>query len=249
MTRPYYSVKHVESLSDIPQNLTRGRAYFVDDEQVIVIDHGQGPITYGGKPGPQGQAGEPLPQLQEQLDDNAAASLTTSKTIWGFHKDYKANIQRLDDNASALAKSLDNKASIVAGQADDKFEFVKALTDKNAEAILLLINEVQTKFNEYDSGMAIIAKSIANLYPESFNQGGENNEDPLDGETLSTDAGTWTIQQTILKDGSIVLNLTAKTLSIENITIGDSVDFDQSTWRITGASQNEDGSVSITLDQ
>ncbi len=238
MTRPYYSVKHVESISNLPQKLTRGRAYFVDDEQVIVIDHGQGPITYGGKPGPQGQAGEPLPQIQEQLNNLAAASLTTDKTIWDFHKEYKANIKRLDD-----------KASVVAGQADDKFEFVKALTNKNAEAILMLINEVQAKFKEYDSEMTIITKSIANLYPESFTQGGENNEDPLDGETLSTDAGTWTIQQTILKDGSIVLNLTAKTLSIENITIGDSVDYDQSTWTITGASQNEDGSVSITLDQ
>ena len=86
MSRPYFTAKHVETMTLLPENLEVGRAYFVDDEQVIVIDHGRGPVIYGNSPGPQGIAGEPIPQLQEQIDQLAEASLNHTKIIWDINK-------------------------------------------------------------------------------------------------------------------------------------------------------------------
>lgn len=82
MSRPYFTARHIESMALLPETLEVGRAYFVDDEQVIVIDHGRGPVIYGKSTGPQGAAGEPIPQLQDQIDKLAEASLSQSKTIW-----------------------------------------------------------------------------------------------------------------------------------------------------------------------
>lgn len=71
MARPEYSFKHVPSSALLPENLTRGRIYFLDDEGTIIINHGRGPVTYGhrrGLPGPPGPAGDPQPELQEQIN-------------------------------------------------------------------------------------------------------------------------------------------------------------------------------------
>ena len=59
----------------LPETLEIGRVYFIDDAQVIVVDHGKGPVIYGGVPGPQGEPGEPLPQIQEQIDTLSGAIL------------------------------------------------------------------------------------------------------------------------------------------------------------------------------
>ena len=97
MARPYFAAKHVESMSLLPENLTIGRAYFVDDEQVIVIDHGRGPVVYGKSPGPQGIAGEPIPQLQDQINALAEAELTTQRTIWEINeREENAAIEQIE---------------------------------------------------------------------------------------------------------------------------------------------------------
>ena len=105
----------------------------------------------------------------------------------------------------------------------------------------LIADEVE----RIDSALNILAKSIANLYPEHYAPE-DSQDDPLDNETVSTDAGTWTIQQTTLKDGTIVLNLEAQELVIDHIKIGDSVDFDGSTWLVEDVSTT-DGVTSITI--
>ena len=93
--------------------------------------------------------------------------------------------------------------------------------------------------------MNILARSISELYPEHFAPEDSQN-DPLDNETISTDAGSWTIQQTILKDGTVVLNLAATELVIDTLKIGDSVDFDGGYWTVEDISTT-DGVTSITI--
>ena len=213
MPRPYFTAKHVESMSLLPETLEVGRAYFVDDEQVIVIDHGRGPVIYGGAAGPQGVAGEPIPQIQSQIDALAAEAFTTQKTVWDINK-----------------RELDRHEQIQNLIAGVKTEITQA---------------VQEQADRMDSALNIIAKSIANLYPEHYAPE-DSQDDPLDNETVSTPAGTWTIQQTTLKDGTIVLNLEAQELVIDHIKIGDSVDFDGSTWLVEDVS-NQDGVTTITI--
>ncbi|MBQ3653302.1 MAG: hypothetical protein II954_02665 [Synergistaceae bacterium] len=232
MSRPYYSVKHVESMALLPEKLTRGRAYFVDDEQVIVIDHGRGPVIYGGKPGPQGATGEPIPELQDQIDSLVQAELTTQKNLWELKTLHKEDINRLQDSWDGKAEHLQEQA------------------DLNAAAILSLIDTLQEKITQYDAAISTLAKTVANLYPANFNpEGGETNADPLDGEQITTDAGTWTIEQTILEDGSIVLNLSATELVIDTIDVGDSVGYDGTNWTVSSVTRNDDGTISLTLDQ
>lgn len=219
-------------MSLLPEKLTRGRAYFIDDEQVIVIDHGRGPVIYGGKPGPQGASGEPIPELQDQIDSLVQAELTTQKNLWDLKTLHKSDVERLQSDFSHRA------------------EHIQEQTNLNASAILSLIDTLQEKITQYDAAFATVAKTIANLYPANYNpEGGEANADPLDGEQITTEAGTWTIEQTILEDGSIVLNLSATQLVIDTIDAGDSIGYDGTNWTVSKVVRNEDGTISITLDQ
>lgn len=285
MSRPYWRVKHVGTLSQLPDKLTRGRAYFVDDEQVIIIDHGRGPVTYGGKPGPQGQAGEPLPRLQDQIDKLSEAELYTQETLWYLtqrmdekfetaagrisdlsehhESDMEAAQARITQEA-ALAKdytdqlaaqTAEHEAAITARQESD-LEHLHELIDRtdsrlqsqadhHTEAILSLISTIQEKFTSYDNALAIITKSIASLYPAPYAE--EKPEDPLDGETLTTDAGTWKIEQTYLSDGTILLELDAEELLIDTLQVGDKVDYDGSTWKVQ-SKEVQDGMIVLTLE-
>ena len=288
-------------MSLLPQKLVRGRAYFIDDEQVIVVDHGKGPVIYGGKPGPQGQAGEPLPQLQDQIDNLAAAELLTQENIWRLTERSDKKISGVEDNLENLAEETSEKFSqtdtrisheaqiakdytdaleaqteqkfIQAGQdlaqvaqsakdytdslhnlhtsdvihlenlISDSDSHLQSQVDNQTSAILSLIMTVQEKFTSYDNALAIITKAISNLYPAPY---AEETQDPLDGETLSTDAGTWTIQQTILDDGMIVCELEAQSLLIETLQVGDKVDYDGSTWTVKNYSVS-DGMITVEL--
>lgn len=304
MSAPYWSVKHVGTLSLLPEKLTRGRAYFVDDEQIIIIDHGQGPVIYGGKPGPQGIAGEPSELVQSQIDNLADAALNTQSNIWYLIQRSDTRYQELTENISAEASlreiaddsldrrisqevdtlnasisaeaslreiadnSLDNRISqevdtlnasinTAAQQAlKDTEHYAQSLSqradhlqeqvDNNSSAILSLISTLQSKFSELDSAIAILTKTISNLYPDPYAEPAD--PDPLDGETLTTDAGTWTIEQTNLEDGTIMLELTAQELLINTLHAGDKVDFDGSTWTVS-STEIQDGMITISLTQ
>ena len=217
MSRPYFTARHIESMALLPETLEVGRAYFVDDEQVIVIDHGRGPVIYGKSTGPQGAAGEPIPQLQDQINQLAEASLSQSKTIW------ELNQRELERHEQIQALISDTINTV-------KTEITTAMQEQS---------------DRMDSALNILAKAIANLYPEHYAPE-DSQDDPLDNETVSTPAGSWTIQQTTLKDGTIVLNLEAQELVIDTIKIGDTVDFDGSTWTVEDVS-TADGTTSITI--
>lgn len=93
---PIWTARHVKSLSDLPAKLTPGRAYFVNDEQYILVDYGNGPTIYGrATPGPQGKPGEPIPELQAQIDFLTSAAITTSQTLQNFNEARKNDIQFL----------------------------------------------------------------------------------------------------------------------------------------------------------
>lgn len=235
MAKPYFTAKHVESMALLPETLEVGRAYFVDDEQVIVIDHGRGPVTYGGATGPQGIAGEPIPQLQSQIDSLTAEALTTQKTIWDINTREVAHYEAIQ---STIADVRSEILQVIQNQTETFNEALQAQHDD-------LTTALQDQGERIDSALNILAKSIANLYPEHYAPE-DSQDDPLDNETVSTPAGSWTIQQTTLKDGTIVLNLEAQSLVIDTIHIGDTVDFDGSTWTVEDISTT-DGTTSITI--
>lgn len=242
MTRPYFTVRHVESRSDLPAKLERGRAYFVDDDQVIVIDHGLGPVEYGGKPGPQGPSGEPQPHLQEQIDMLAEASLRTQKTIYDLH-------QRVKARTDAISEHQNVSDTHFAEMLSTTNEHFTELTNTNAEAILRVLGIMLDRFSRYDSEIQILAKSIANLYPQAWKYDDGQDTDPLDGDTLTTSSGQWTIQQTYLDDGTIVLELEAQKLLVESISKGTQVDFDGATWRVSEYAVDNDGTITLSLTQ
>ena len=213
MAQPYFTAKHVESMALLPNTLEVGRAYFVDDEQVIVIDHGKGPVIYGGAAGPQGIAGEPLPQIQSQIDSLVESSFTTQRTIWEINQRELERHEQIQQIISSVKQEV--------------------------------LDVIQAQSDTMDTALNIIAKSIANLYPAHYPPE-DSQDDPLDNETVSTPAGSWVIQQTTLKDGTIVLNLEATDLVIDTIQIGDSVDFDGATWTVEDVS-TQDGVTSITI--
>lgn len=268
MARPYFTAKHIESMDLLPDTLEIGRAYFVDDEQVIVIDHGRGPVIYGGATGPQGIAGEPIPQLQGQIDNLVDAELTTQKTIWDINKrevqeaektarsfeimrnDIKDKYQSLEE--LIINESVRRESAIATLDANLRHDFTESLQEEaqaRQDAVDTLRTDLTTALQGHadriDSALNILAKSISNLYPEHYAPE-DSQDDPLDNETFSTDSGSWTIQQTVLKDGTVVLNLTPQEQVIDTLSVGDSVDFDGNTWLIEDITTT-DGVTSITL--
>ena len=256
----------------------------MDDEQIIIVDHGKGPVVYGGKPGPQGQAGEPLPQIQDQIDKLSQASLETQSTIWNI-------VQRTDTRDSELQSDIDVLNSTLETRTTQIYERIvqesqtaksytdtlradtdsqiaeltrhhtadfehihtlindtssrlQAQTDNHTEAILSFIHTVQKKFTSYDNALAILTKTIAALYPSPYAE--EKPEDPLDGETITTESGTWKIEQTYLSDGTIMLELDAEELLIDTLQAGDKVDYDGSTWTVQ-SKESQDGMIILTL--
>ena len=150
MSRPYFSVKHVETMELLPEKLTPGRIYFVDDEQVIVIDHGNGlpPVVYGGKPGPQGPAGTPQAILQTELDVLAQTSLAIEELLWDEGNKLRNSIARLDEKTGS------------------KIDILFDLVNTNSQNIIALVGTVKKTFDHYDSAFATLAKAVSNLYPD-----------------------------------------------------------------------------------
>ena len=272
-----------------------------------MIDHGRGPVIYGNAPGPQGIAGEPIPQLQDQIDALVAEAFTTQKTIWDINKrevqeaedtasrfqsthekidsesrflqeaifnvkqkadndiaqllirhnadiqalteqhtqDIAAIVQKHNSDFNSLAASIDENLMHSDEYTKTLYDHAIEMTAHNSAAITRLIDTMHEQFGKYDSALQILAKSISELYPEHFAPE-DSQDDPLDNETVSTDSGSWVIQQTTLKDGTIVLNLTPQEQVIDSLKAGDSVTFDGDYWTVQDISTSE-GVTTITL--
>ena len=150
MSKPFFSVKHVETMKLLPEKLQVGRIYFVDDEQVIVIDHGNGlpPVIYGGKPGPQGPAGTPQANIQRELDVLAQTSLAIEALLWDEGEKLRTDIQHLDDKTKSTLDIL--------------FDLVNT----NSQSIMSLTWTIKETFDSYDAAFATLAKAVSNLYPD-----------------------------------------------------------------------------------
>ena len=69
MSRAYWKAGHVKQAADLPYKLTKGKAYFIDVEGWIAIDHGdnRGIQIYGNKEGIQGPTGELILQMSSMI--------------------------------------------------------------------------------------------------------------------------------------------------------------------------------------
>lgn len=256
MSRPYWSARHVESLADLPEKLVRGRAYFVDDESYIVIDHGRGPVIYGGKAGPMGPSGEPQPHIQSQIDTLSDSIISVLDTLNFAFKTAKTETQNLREKLNdSLAQINDANSSL-------------------SNSVLQILNTINLKFSEYDRSIAILSNAVAKLYgggeiPELDEEPGENQGGSSDdnlahindyqsvkyelGEILYTSSGSFQVNSSKLNDdGSVSLILSVQELPNQGeLTLadffkpGDTLQYNGTSWEILESDVNADEGVII----
>ena len=240
MTRPYYRVKHVETMALLPATLIPGRIYFVDDEQVIVIDHGNGfpPVIYGGKPGPAGPAGSPQPSIQEQIDTLSQTELAIGSIIWDEGSRFRSELSRIEENFSRT------------------FKFLRELSDKNAQAVLTLGHTIKQACDEYDTSIATLAKAVSNLYPDGTYHDDSDSDTPSAnrtllqslniGDTFKANGADFTVSSyTVNPDDSISMGVQSPKPPLAE---GDTVEADGAVYTIAKIEQGTDGSISLTLE-
>ena len=74
-----------------------------------------------------------------------------------------------------------------------------------------------------------------------------DDSDPLDNETISTDAGSWTIQQSNIHDGSTVYDLTAQHSVLDTLAEGDTISSGENNYTVSALSRSDDGTISLSL--
>lgn len=186
------SVKYVPSSALLPEVLVQGRLYFVGDEQVIILDSGDGPKIYGATSSPATYVhSESSPSLKEQIDMLAAAELQSGINYWNESVRTRKELARLEARLEALTARLQDQATA------------------NAQGILELTQAVQHEAEKTDSEIATLAKTITKFHPYAdapvYNP---DTDDPLDNAVITTDEGQWIVQQTYNPDGTITFDLT-----------------------------------------
>lgn len=256
MSQPLWRVRHVATEENLPEKLKRGVAYFVQDQQYIIVDmgDGRGPVKYGDKPGPAGIAGEPQPYIQEQLDDLAHASLRTTITIYG------------------IARSTQAYMNTIVDALNQNFEYLMEQDTANAEAIVTTMKTLHTRIQQYDSALTIMAKNIANLYPHDWGKdddddsggddkgGDDKGEDdgkkdeiaPLKaGEVLLSDGTLFCIDSCETDGDTNIVKLTIyDTEKINTLKVGDRVQLDEGYFTVDEIGHDDTGqSITITLHE
>ena len=234
MSRPLFSVKTVAAEALLPKKLTIGRAYFVKDEQIIIIDHGdgRGAIRYGGKPGPQGMAGEPIPSLQGQIDELAAASLQTTINIHTLNTQHKAGFEHLQ-------KLI-----------EDNIDMIKSQSQENANALMNLLIIVNKKFSDYDNAINILASALSQFYPADYGgTSGDGSNSTPKGVFTAEDGTSYKIEQAYTQgDSGVIVVSLYDTSKISQLKTGDTVNLDSGYYVVNDIQSNDDsGVISITL--
>ncbi|MBQ7154862.1 MAG: hypothetical protein IJR85_04835 [Synergistaceae bacterium] len=231
----YLSVKYVPDASLLPATLVEGRLYFVGDEQVIILDSGDGPKIYGAASAPAVYYHtDSSPSLKEQIDALAEADLNAGLNYWAESVRTRREISRLEARIELLTSRLQEQAT------------------SNAEGILQLEQAIQAEADKTDNEIAALAKTITKFHPYAEDSGSSYDpsaDDPLDNETLATDAGSWTIQQTYNADGTVTYELTAQELYIDTLTVGDTVNYDGQAWTVTNYQKGENGVITLSINQ
>ncbi|MBR0251224.1 MAG: hypothetical protein IJQ77_09085 [Synergistaceae bacterium] len=235
MSRPFFSVRYAATRNALPPKLERGRAYFIGDEQIILVDYGNGPIAYGNKPGPQGIAGEPIPQLQGQIDDLASASIETTFHLHEvFEKmladrknaesQFKQTNYRIDEENSqrqiqieAANSRIDEANENIIMTSEDLQKIIRSVHDdvmkhveSNSDALLELISYMHAQFTKIKNVIPIVTKLIASLYPNSdddmYPEESEPAMKPLTkNEILSCETGQYRVRNSYTDSDGAVI--------------------------------------------
>lgn len=162
--RPFWSAKHVRTLAELPKNLTLGRAYFVDDEHYIIIDHGAGPVIYGNRQGQQGIPGEPIPILQAQIDYLAEASINQTSLIDLINENRKKDDAKIKAeitaNEAAHAEKYSEIGELISQKENESLERYKALQDESKNLYEALSKDIQTVDNRRYEDLVNIYASL-----------------------------------------------------------------------------------------
>lgn len=232
--RPLWTVRHLDTEAQLPKKLERGRAYFIRDSQVIIIDQGdgRGPVRYGDKPGPQGMAGEPIPSLQGQIDELAAASLQSTLNIHYISTKTKKDLSHLE--------------SLIT----DSVSRLQSQSEENSAALMNLLVVVHNKFVDYDDALNTLSKAIAALYPDSWgHEAGDSTNNITKGEILLADGQAYVIDEAYTDaDGSVVVLRLYNPTTAETLKAGDTVQIDNGYFTVDSV-ENVDGTgiISLTL--
>jgi len=123
----YWKAEHVRTLAELPDKLVRGRAYFIDEEGYIVIDHGDGlgPQIYGNRPGIQGPPGEPVPKMLNDIEAHSLAIANLELLQSRYDKTYEERFTEIERIIGAMLGVLAQKENI------DLEEYRQALESEN----------------------------------------------------------------------------------------------------------------------
>lgn len=179
MSRNFFHIHHVESKALLPEVLSPGTAYFVDDEKCIIVDYGdgRGRKIYGGTAGvtvnPAGNSGF----IQEQVNTLAGGVLAFEKTFWDETQyirrelEHKAALALEDDGelrrmSGANAEGIIRLAEVINDQADNTGDQIAGLhrqTNANSEGILRLCLTVYEHAAKTDEAIRGLKASITAL--------------------------------------------------------------------------------------
>lgn len=122
--KTYWKPEHVNTLAELPDKLVKGRAYFISELGVVVIDHGDGlgPQFYGNRPGIQGPPGEPVPSMQSDIEAHSLAIANIQLLMSRYDKTYSTRFDEIEKFLGALLGLVAENQNI------DLDEFRAALT-------------------------------------------------------------------------------------------------------------------------
>lgn len=102
--KTYWKAEHVNTLAELPEKLVKGRAYFISELGVVVIDHGDGlgPQFYGSRPGIQGPPGEPVPRMQSDIEAHSLAIANIQLLMSRNNKTYNTRFDEIEKFLGAL---------------------------------------------------------------------------------------------------------------------------------------------------
>ena len=205
MARAYFTARHVPTASALPEKLTKGRVYFVDDEGYIVIDHGDGPRIYGYRIGPAGRPGEPIPELQHQIDSLTAGVFGNAFNALESDEQRRTDIKHEVKMRTYSDNDLAGQVSLLSYAVMELAAYVSVL-DANMKGTEAAIMKLVT-----DSGLHTEPEDTPAELPVDAQQAfmlhlllDATDEDGI-GDTFTYDGHTWDVSQQ--EDGTYILTL------------------------------------------
>ena len=166
MSRAYWKAGHVKQAADLPYKLTKGKAYFIDVEGWIAIDHGdnRGIQIYGNKEGIQGPTGELILQMRSQLYD----LLEKFSAVLQDSVENDSSVQQQIDslsftaikNAIESAKAHDRRKAEIQNEANTRAESDRNLQEK-IDALTELEADDAAEFRKISKNLQTQIDSVA----------------------------------------------------------------------------------------